>query len=436
MISLSIEDGAENVSSDLGRITVNFSIPIQIVDRSGAVLSSSNGGRVDMECMVANRNLHFDFGELEDGMTYTFTLKAGMVANASDRAATNLEGVEISFSTPLVMPDEIDVQPVEELTSENASEEAKALYTYIRNELFLKGQIAVGTMSKYTTSLSEADWVYEQTGRYAALHCFDLMNLTGKQWLESYDELLDNYLGWYNEGGIVAGMWHWRDPSKQTNEFYSSDCRFDLSKIVKSANSDGTYEYNTSCSEYQDIMEDIQAAKQQLQRLCDAKIPVLWRPLHEARGTWFWWGNSGGEACKALWMLLRREMADLNNLIWVWTIQADGNYPAAKEWYPGDENVDLVGVDIYKEAPQRGSFISEFNFAAAVSNQCKVVALSECGAMPDVSMMLNDHATWAYCMPWYGDHSQNDKYNGASYWRKMLTGEFSDYVIDRSETAY
>ena len=33
-------------------------------------------------------------------------------------------------------------------------------------------------------------------------------------------------------------------------------------------------------------------------------VPVLWRPLHEASGGWFWWGAKGPEPFKQLWELM------------------------------------------------------------------------------------------------------------------------------------
>lgn len=438
--STSVENGAQNVGIELGRISLYASVPVQVLNESLFSLSSDDGEYVELTITTANANVHCSFGELQNNTNYTFTMQPGAIAHASDREAVCQSKVEIHFSTPFKIPSQVDVNPDTSLTNPNASERTKALYAYIRDELFLGGYIASGTMSKYTTSLSEAEWVYQQTGKYPALHCFDLMNLTGKQWLEDYNDLLPNYRSWSEAGGIVAGMWHWRDPSKQTNEFYTESCSFRVGRIIKQANGDGTYEYDTSSIEYQYIMQDIAKAKEKLQLLEDADIPVLWRPLHEARGNkwgaWFWWGADGGEACKALWMLLRREMADLDNLIWVWTIQADGEAQMALDWYPGADNVDIVGVDIYNEASKRGSFATEYRFAATISGQRKVITLSECGAMPDVEAMARDNVHWAYCMPWYGDHSQSDTYNGAAYWRRMLTGDFADSVIDRSEVNF
>jgi mannan endo-1,4-beta-mannosidase len=46
------------------------------------------------------------------------------------------------------------------------------------------------------------------------------------------------------------------------------------------------------------LMEDVDVIAVELKRLQSAGVPVLWRPLHEAEGKWFWWGAKGPEACK------------------------------------------------------------------------------------------------------------------------------------------
>ena len=43
---------------------------------------------------------------------------------------------------------------------------------------------------------------------------------------------------------------------------------------------------------YDLLLEDMDAIAKELQKLRDAGVPVLWRPLHEASGGWFWWGSA------------------------------------------------------------------------------------------------------------------------------------------------
>ena len=69
---------------------------------------------------------------------------------------------------------------------------------------------------------------------------------------------------------------------------------------------EGTKEYEY----FQEAMKDL---AEQLQKLQDANVPIILRPLHEAQGnegnygdgtSWFWWGDRGAEVYKELWKLL------------------------------------------------------------------------------------------------------------------------------------
>ena len=129
---------------------------------------------------------------------------------------------------------------------------------------------------------------------------------------------------YYNRNGIPALCWHWRDPLRKTEAFYTKDTDFDVSKIS-----------DPNSAEYIAMVKDIDYISGLLKKLQDDDIPVLWRPLHEASGGWFWWGAKGAESCKKLYRLMYDRMVNyhgLNNLIWVWTSQQND-----MSWYPGDD---------------------------------------------------------------------------------------------------
>ena len=92
------------------------------------------------------------------------------------------------------------------------------------------------------------------------------------------------------------------------------------------------------------MKSDLEKIVPYLQQLQRAGIPVLWRPLHEAAGKWFWWGNGTAENYRKLWHIMFDffKQRGVNNLIWVWT--SEKNDP---DWYPGDEYVDIIGTDMY-----------------------------------------------------------------------------------------
>ena len=114
----------------------------------------------------------------------------------------------------------------------------------------------------------------------------------------------------------------------------------------------------------------------------------------------------------------------LHNLIWVWTRE-----PNDDAWYPGDEYVDIVGRDIYKDG-DHSSQILEFNDMTNRYGGKKMVTISESGSFPDVDNLIRDGAGWSWFMPWYGGYTRDSKYNSLDLWKKMFA---SDYVITLDE---
>ena len=83
-------------------------------------------------------------------------------------------------------------------------------------------------------------------------------------------------------------------------------------------------------------------------------IPVIFRPWHEMGGSWFWWGRNycTPDEYKKLFRFTVEYLRDdkhLNNLIIAYS--PDGGYSNASDyltWYPGDDVVDILGVDDYE----------------------------------------------------------------------------------------
>jgi mannan endo-1,4-beta-mannosidase len=41
---------------------------------------------------------------------------------------------------------------------------------------------------------------------------------------------------------------------------------------------------------------------------------VLWRPLHEADGAWFWWGAKGPKIFKKMWRIMYDRLTNYHQL--------------------------------------------------------------------------------------------------------------------------
>lgn len=52
------------------------------------------------------------------------------------------------------------------------------------------------------------------------------------------------------------------------------------------------------------LLADIEVMARKLKQVQETDVPVLFRPLHEAEGGWFWWGAEGPEPCVELYRLL------------------------------------------------------------------------------------------------------------------------------------
>jgi mannan endo-1,4-beta-mannosidase len=289
---------------------------------------------------------------------------------------------------------------------------------------------------------TEVAWIINASGKTPALIGVDFMHATGKNseggWYKDYTNgtlaLAENA---FSRGGIPAYCWHWKDPSLTVESFYtpgnsSTTTDFNLNKAFSDSTTHAAF--NTSSAEYVAMVRDLDIVAGYLKILADKGVPVLWRPLHEASGKWFWWGAKGGAATKALYRLMFDRFTithGLNNLIWVWTSDEASD---ALEWYPGDAYVDIVGRDFYyypREA-NHGSLASSFEKVKEIFSGKKLVTLSENGSIPHPDSLVSDGAGWSYFMPWYGDYTMDGwaHDNTAADWNSIMN---HDYVITLDE---
>jgi mannan endo-1,4-beta-mannosidase len=283
--------------------------------------------------------------------------------------------------------------PVPDLVNPNADTSAVSLYNYL--------------LSKFTVKIISGqtnDW-YDKikpiAGKTPLLRAFDFQHYTqGYSWKwvnggfgfgAEDDGQVQTAINWYNSTnriGIVSFHWHWHSPSggkAGTNTFYTDYTTFDVTKAVIPGSPENIL-----------ILRDIDTIAYQLKRLQTAGVPVLWRPLHEAGGGWFWWGAKGPVACKKLYSIIYNRLNNyhhLNNLIWVWSTPET-------DWYPGNDSVDIIGHDsypgVYNYDPQKSAFDRLYQLTKGK----KIIAMSENGPIPNPDDCLVNDAPWAYFMSW------------------------------------
>ena len=283
-----------------------------------------------------------------------------------------------------------------DLCNPNASEETKALYSYLREiygTYILSGQYSSGSFGTEINAIRMATGGIAD-GKYPAVLGLDLIEYSPSRVERgSSSKAVENAIEWWENGGIVTFCWHWNAPSPYlTGEwysgFYTDSTNINLKAIMNGEDPEG----------YRLLNEDIDAIAAELTILRDAGVPVLWRPLHEASGGWFWWGASGPEAYKELYILLYDRLTNeygLNNLIWVWNGQSSA-------WYPGDEYADMAGTDIYTAEHNYGSQKKKFE---ELHKWCpdKMLILSENGVIPDPALCRKEGAMWGLWCTWNGE---------------------------------
>ncbi|MDD4819385.1 MAG: glycosyl hydrolase [Flavobacteriales bacterium] len=293
------------------------------------------------------------------------------------------------------------------LCTSNPSSQAIKVYNFLKENFGKK--IISGAMANVNWNIEEAQWMNTNAGKYPALNCFDYIHhqYSPASWIDySNTTVVEN---WWADNGLVAISWHWNVPKSQGSTeygFYTTDTDFDISRATTA----GTYENDV-------IKKDLASIAEHLTLLKNKNIPVIWRPLHEASGKWFWWGAGSAKDYVALWkyMFTFFEEKGLNNLIWVWTSETGD-----ADWYPGDQYVDIIGRDKYPTSNYHSTQIADFNKIIALSGGKKLIALSECGSTPYATSMWTSGDMWSWYMPWYGDHTRADSPNGESFFKEMF----------------
>lgn len=239
------------------------------------------------------------------------------------------------------------------------------------------------------------EYIQQVAERTPVIVGLDLMDYSPSRIEQGADpgNLIADALDMAEKGHVLTLSWHWNAPMRLINDhrepwwrgFYTSATEFNLRYALA----------NRTSADFQALMRDIDAIGAQLKILAEADVPVLWRPLHEADGRWFWWGAKGPEPFKELWRLMFVRFTDhfqLNNLLWVYT----GEDP---DWYPGDDVVDIVGVDAYPD-DQNSTLVDYWSAMLKKHNGRKMIALTEFGGVPYVDEMQMAGVWFSYFVSW------------------------------------
>lgn len=330
------------------------------------------------------------------------------------------------------------------LVTTGATDEAKALYGFLLSQYGKK--IISSIMADVNWNHKEADKVHSATGKYPAMNCYDFIHIyvPKNNWIDYTD--LKPVTEWAEAGGIVSLMWHFNVPKNKDTVPGSdgsgvtctpTETTFRASNVF----TEGSWENKWFYEQMDKVAEVILGLQKQ-------GIAAIWRPFHEAAGnatlkqqaswatSWFWWGYDGADVYKKLWVEMFNyfKTKGIRNLIWVWTTQNyngdSTKYNQDKDWYPGDEYVDIVARDLYGSTAAVNA--TEFK-QIQKTYPTKMVTLGECGkdgstAFATIPSVWSAGAKWSWFMPWYGSNMPD-----SDWWKTAMS---SGNVITRSEVKY
>ncbi|GAA0854033.1 glycosyl hydrolase [Aliiglaciecola litoralis] len=240
---------------------------------------------------------------------------------------------------------QIDITP----NIESASPKTKALLKTLAETMFtskiLSGQ-NVGSANYLLQQNYEASVIelQQETGKIPAIFSVDYAWEVALDDYTQTNTILERHL---NAGGIVTVSMHPGNPFLGGGLYTKGTGDYTFDDLFKP----GTKPYIF----WQTVLVKVADGLEKLQQ----NHTVLWRPLHEMNGAWFWWG--GGDAdqithaeFKKLWLSIYTyfESRKLDNLLWVYSPNShhdEGSTIDVLTLYPGDQYVDVVALDYYSD---------------------------------------------------------------------------------------
>ncbi len=302
---------------------------------------------------------------------------------------TDIEALKAEFDAKTVDPS----KPV----SENSNADTLEVFNYLCS---VYGKNVITAQQMMDSGALEDLVYYNATKDIPAMKGFDFIFCTGNY---ISDDMINDAIKWHKEsGGLVTFTWHWNVPSDIDNPegkyaFYTEEIT-NWSQI--NAVTPGT-------KEYERVIHDIDWIATKLQRLESEGITVLFRPLHEASGSWFWWGvqdksSVENEVFQKLWYMIYDRMENLHkltNIIWVWNGQS-------AHCKVSPNSYDIAGIDHYvsdDDLDNHTALTSQYNTLKSYTDDSgKMLALSECGNIPDPADCAATDTMWLYYMTWNG----------------------------------
>ena len=222
-------------------------------------------------------------------------------------------------------------------------------------------------------------------GDYPAVMGFDLgrIELGNEKNIDnvSFEKIRQEIIRQYQRGGMITMSWHMNNPLTNGDAWDVKKGENAVASVLPDGqNHDKFLRWLQSAADFFNSLKTEDGTK----------IPIVFRPWHEHTGSWFWWGKDlcSPEEYQQLWKMTVDFMQEkgVNNLLYAYSPDIQGPGQIYMERYPGDEYVDILGLDGYHRNNEAGieSFQNSLNTILSFmtdegKKRNKPIALTETG---------------------------------------------------------
>jgi mannan endo-1,4-beta-mannosidase len=315
------------------------------------------------------------------------------------------------------------------LVDEQATAETKALFNNLKtlseNHTLFGHQHATEYGHGWAGEENRSD-VKSVTGSHPAVIGVDIMGFSGVS--EDAAEkakaaVRKTVVDTYNRGGVITIAWHFSNPVSGGG-FYWKDS---VSKPAVRYIIPG----GEAHEQYKDILRGIANWANGTKGSDGKLVPMIFRPFHEFDGGWFWWGkpHATRDEFISLWRFtvsFLRDSMNVHNFIYAFS--PDNRFNTESEYlerYPGDEWVDLVGMDNYGDMGRDGyrldAAINKLDIVSGYAGRAgKLAAFTETGleSIPNpvwwtdvlLKVMKGGGKKLCYVLVWRNDRTSQTHY--------------------------
>ncbi len=285
-------------------------------------------------------------------------------------------------SQPVAKTPEWLIPALEEISADTLmTEETRLLWMQLkmyRGKGILFGQQEATITGVDWKNLPGRSDVKSLTGTYPAVHGYELSGVGNYTNMDSipFDTIRVRMIQTFNRGGINTATWHMNNP-------VTGGTAWDNTPAAGQILPDSSLEES-----YKKMLKDMAAFFRSLRTSEGRSVPVIFRPFHESNGNWFWWGKGqcDPEQYVKLWRFTvsyLRDSLHVHNLLYAYSTDMFENREQYMERYPGDEWVDIMGCENYRDFQSGTSISNGVNqlrmLVDMADKRKKIAALTECG---------------------------------------------------------